>query len=29
LWDLLQLVEKYDSEAADISASAKELPTVK
>lgn len=29
LWDLLQIVEKSNPEAADITASARELPTVK
>ena len=29
LWDLLQKVEKKDSEAADITASVRDLPTVK
>ena len=29
LWDLLQLVEKKDHEAVDITASVRELPTVK
>ena len=29
LWDLLQLVEKKDSDATDITASVRELPTVK
>jgi hypothetical protein len=29
LWDLLQLVEKKDTDAMDITASVRELPTVK
>lgn len=29
LWDLLQKIEKLDSEAADITASVRDLPTVK
>ena len=29
LWDLLQKVEKLDSEAADITASVRDLPTVR
>ncbi len=29
LWDLLQMVEKQDVEAVDITASVRELPTVK
>ena len=29
LWDFLQLVEKKQSEAVDITASVRELPTVK
>jgi hypothetical protein len=29
LWDLLQLVEKTDPDAMDITASVRELPTVK
>lgn len=29
LWDILQMVEKYSLEAADITASVRDLPTVK